>query len=222
MIQKFNLVFVSVGFAFLNFACTNEPRATLNAEATVNAVSPESKAKATATCAPEMAKSFADTEGVFLDLDREALPKGLYLATLSELLLVKKSDGGKTGRLIAREMIGSRASEILCAENMEAFGDDFNLALLAPVKFDLSESPEAGKLTVRQFYVFSDKNGRGLILSNPELDRRGQDLKTFLNSGASRGRIVRYSDRQYAIRLTREQDGARALLLIRLDLVKSN
>lgn len=214
------LAAMTFGFVLLNAACTNDPHAMTEQGAT--AATTKSKASVvTRACTNEMLASFADHSGVVLDLEREALPKGLYLATLSELQLVKK-ESDVTGRLIAREVSGTRTGEILCAENMTVFGDDFSLALLGPVKVDTSQDSSHENLTVRQFYVFADKNGHGMVLSNPELDRRGQDLKAFLNTGASRGQIVRYSNRQYAIRLSRDQDGAQARLLIRLDLVKSN
>lgn len=170
-------------------------------------------------CTSDDLLSFEKPTGEVVDLAREVLPKGLYLATLSEVFLEKKAEGLPSVKFVAREVPGSRNGEIICAENFEKVGPDFDLAIMGLVKFETTKNAMGENFTARQFYVFSDRGGYGVILSNPEVVSKDQDLKRFLNSGMSRGQLVRLSDRDYVLRMSRERDGVRVRLAIRLELV---
>ena len=207
-------------------ACTNDPHALRTTTAGLNGVSRTGafstyakSSQATApVCTPELLMGFEKSEGEVVDLDHQTLPRGLYLATLSEVLLEKKIDASTEVRLLAQEVPGSRNGEILCSENMDKLLPQFDITITGLMKFDTSVHALGDQFTARQFYVFSDPSGHGVVLSNPDLGSTGQDLRRFLNSGPARGQIYRISEREYQLRLFRERDGARVRLLIRLEL----
>jgi hypothetical protein len=213
-----------LALSLLFVACTSERRG-LESETSVAAkpIGSQSVGANSQSCTSIDLSSFEKPAGEVIDLNREALPKGLYLATLSEVFLEKKSEkqieGAPVVRFLAREVAGSRNGEIVCSENIEKVGPDFDLAIMGLVKFDTSRNPNGDDFTARQFYVFSDRSGYGVILSNPEIASKEHDLKKFLNSGMSRGQLVRLSEREYALRMVRERDGVRVRLSIRLELV---
>ncbi len=216
-LSQLSRIMIGVLTAASLLACTNERRMEAPLETSPGSAKATSR---TVSCSAEDLATFDRPEGEVLDLDREPLPKGLYLANLSEMLVERKLESGAVARLLARELQGSKNGEIICSENMEKLAP-FDLAIMGLVKFDTSVNPAGESFTARQFYVFSDRNGHGVILSNPELGNRGQDLKRFLTTGMARGQFVRLTDRQYLLRFVREREGARIRLSIRLELVPS-
>ena len=213
-----------VFFTFAFAACTNSAGSLMTTTSS-NVSTPSFKSAAitpTINCMNDQVVEFGKPEGELLDLDREPLAKGLYLASVSQLMLEKRIDGtSDVARLMAREVAGTKIGEILCTENMEKLTSDFDMSITGLIKFDTGTNPNGDSFTARQFYVFSDQRGRGVVLSNPDLGARAQDLKRFLSTGVARGQFYRLNDRAYMLRFVREREGARILLTIRLDLIPS-
>lgn len=214
-------------FGFSQMACTGEKLPTLHTDP---GELPVQKALAgvgaQAACAPEELHSFERTElGVPIDLEREALPRGLFLAKVSELLIEKRTEtqtaAQTTSRLLVREVVGSgRGAEIRCAENVEGFGHDFDVTMTGLVKFETSERPTGSGFVLRQFFFFQDMDGFGVVVSNPKLSSPIFDLKKLIRGGVAPGQLVRTGERSYLIRYVREREnGVRARLVIHLDLI---
>ena len=205
-------------------ACTNNS-GSLTTTPGSSAITPSLKTTGTTptvNCTSDQVAEFEKPEGELLDLDHEPLVKGLYLASVSQLMMEKRIDGSTdVARLMAREVAGTKIGEILCTENMEKLTGDFDMSITGLIKFDTGVNPNGDSFTARQFYVFSDQRGRGVVLSNPDLGTRAQDLKRFLSTGVARGQFYRLNDRSYMLRFIRERYGARILLTIRLDLIPS-
>jgi hypothetical protein len=203
-------------------ACTGERNANIKAtELSLGAKAATTTAAAVA-CSTEELAAFERNDGEVIDLDRESLPRGLFLATASEMLIEKKSDAG-AARALIREVIGGKGAEISCSENVEKLGQDFDMVMTGLVKFETTERPLGSGFVSRQFFFFQDKNGYGVVLSNPKptsqsLDQT-TDLRKYLRGGVPAGQLVRLSERAYLLRYLRERDGVRARLLVRLELI---
>jgi hypothetical protein len=172
-------------------------------------------------CQPDELAAFDRTEGEEFDLEREVLPRGLYLATISEMLLEKK--GEPPTRMLIREIPGGKQQgEVLCAENLDRLGDSFDLSLSGVVKFETMTDTRGADLTLRQFTVFSSAKGHGAVITNPKLASRDKTLKSTLTSPLSSGQLSRIDDRHFMLKFIRERDGVRARLQIRLELIPQN
>ncbi len=175
-------------------------------------------------CAADDFALFENTDGDVVDLDRETLPRGLFLATLAEMAIEKKAEGSTPARLIVREVSGGKGAEITCADGIERLGPDFEMALTGLVKFETTLKPAGSGFTSRQFFFFQDKDGYGVVLSNPKhlissLNRQQPvDLRQILRASPASPQLLRVSDRAYLLKYTRERDGVRGYLLIHLAL----
>jgi hypothetical protein len=179
----------------------------------------------TEACTTEDFAPFEHTDGEVVDLDRESLPRGLFLATLAEMAIEKKTEGSSVpARLIVREVSGGKGAEINCADGIERLGSDFEMALTGLVKFETTQKPEGSGFTSRQFFFFQDKDGYGVVLSNPKhligsLSRQQPvDLRQILRASPASPQLLRVNDRSYLLKYTRERDGVRGYLLIHLAL----
>jgi hypothetical protein len=222
--EKFSVMSISstsvilVASVLMMAACTGEKNSALKAaELGVNAKAVASTASNIA-CSSEDLAVFDRNDGEVIDLDRESLPRGLFLATASEMLIEKKTDTG-SARALVREVIGGKGAEITCSEAVEKFGQDFDMVMTGLVKFETTEKSLGSGFVSRQFFFFQDKNGYGVVLSNPKPSAQNNDLKKYLRGGVPVGQLVRMSDRSYLLKYMRERDGVRARLLVRLELV---
>lgn len=154
-----------------------------------------------------------------VDLERENLPRGLFLAALTEMRIEKKAEVGGATRVIVREESGGKSAEIVCAEGLGNLGVDFEMALTGLVKFKTTERPEGDDFTSRQFFFFQDKDGYGAVLSNPKQlsSRAPLDLRKLLRASVASPQLFRTSDRSYVLKYSRERDGIRGQLLVYLE-----
>lgn len=171
-------------------------------------------------CNPEDFATFERVDGEALDLERETLPRGLFLATLAEMAIEKKGEPLPT-RLIVREATAGKGAEIACADGLDRLGNDFEMVLTGLVKFDTKEKPEGSGLTSRQFFFFQDKSGYGVVFSNPKhlvngLNRVPLDLRQILRASPASPQLFRVSDRAYVLKYAKEREGVRGYLLIHL------
>lgn len=177
------------------------------------------KAVGSAKCSSDDVASFEKSEGTLVDLEREEIPKGLYLAAQSTLLVEKKFDGATgAARFMVREEPGKSEAKVICAENPERLGPEMQTAVAAVVKFDTSVSNQSRGLTTRQFLAFVGKNGYGVVLSTAK-NEAAIDLKTALANSNAVTQIFKLSERSFAIRYFRERDGVKTRVLTRFDLV---
>lgn len=173
---------------------------------------------ASANCSPEDLAAFEIPDSDPIDLDREMLPRGLYLATVSEMILEKKSEQVPV-RLIVRESASGKLNrDVVCAEGVSRLGSDFEMAITGAVKFETGNTTQGGELTLRQFQVFTDKGDYGVVVSTPKAAARGLNLKQAM-SGSAVGQLFKIDDRNYVLRFTREKDGVRARLQVRLEFI---
>jgi hypothetical protein len=173
-------------------------------------------------CAPEDLAIF-DRQGdgqVGEKVDLEALPRGLYLATVSDMLLEKQSDTNLPNpRVLIRDVPGSKGGEVICNENLEGFGHDFQMSVTGIVKFDTTTNPHGADFTARQFYFYSDKNSQGVVLSHPTFSSP-LELRKLVEGRNSVVRFNRLADKSYLMSFTRRKaNGVRARLLVHLELV---
>jgi len=174
----------------------------------------------TVTCNLEDYARFERSTGDIVDLDRENLPRGLFLATQAEMLIEKKPETGSPAtRVIVREENVGKGGEIVCAEGLERLGADFEMALSGLVKFETREKPEGSGFISRQFFFFQDKEGYGVVLSNPKQisGRTPLDLRKILRASPAAPQLYRNGDRSYTLRYSRERDGVRGQLLVHLE-----
>lgn len=221
-----NFQFIAISICLL--ACT--------AEKSPLSVTPGEVQKAVAginaepTCAHEDLSFFTRKNlGEVIDLDNEVLPRGLFLASLSELLIEKRPETGEESqgssegkaRVLIREVVGSgRGAEIRCAENVEKFGAEFGLTMTGLVKFETLNRPTGSGFALRQFFFFQDRSGYGVVVSNPKLTSPIFDLRKLIRGGVAPGQLIRTGDRNYVLRYSRElEGGVRARLIIHLDLI---
>lgn len=214
------LPFVAFSFCLsLQLACTAEksPLTASSGEGLQKAVA---GTNAEPTCVHEDLSLFNRKNlGEVIDLDNEVLPRGLFLASRSELLIEKRGEGA--ARVLIREIVGSgRGAEIRCAENVEKFGTEFGLTMTGLVKFETLNRPTGSGFALRQFFFFQDPSGYGVVVSNPQLTSPIFDLRKLIRGGVAPGQLIRTSDRTYIIRYARElEGGVRARLIIHLDLI---
>jgi hypothetical protein len=171
-------------------------------------------------CAPEDLAMFDRQDGAGIDLEHVTLPRGLYLATVSDMLLEKQNDSGIPTRILIREIPGlAKGGEVICNENLEGFGNDFQMSVTGIVKFDTTNNSQGADFTARQFYVFSDKNTQGIVLSHPTFSAP-LELRKLIKGHNSVVHFVRLSDKSYLMTFTRRKAGGiRARLLVHLELV---
>lgn len=209
-----------VVFCCLAIGCTGEKVSPLN-----NGASEFSVQKALGTsgaheaCTSEELLSFERAElGETISLDHDSLPRGLFLAKDSELLIERKADSSYS-RVLVRETVGSkRGAEIICAENVEGFGTDFDFSMTGLVKFETSERTTGSGFVLRQFFFFQDLMGFGVIVSNPKISSPIFDLRNLIRGGVAPGKLMRTGDRSYILRYVREREnGVRARLVIHLE-----
>jgi hypothetical protein len=202
-------------------ACTNDKSASVS-PTQVTSLAAAEKAKGNEACAAEDLVDFERAEGEVVDLEHETLPRGIFLATESLMLLEKPAVAGKTDaptRLLVREMTGEKLdAEIVCSENTERLADGFDISVSGVVKFDTVSTAAGADFTSRQFYVYADKNGRGVVVSNSKLMGRERALKQLIAGG----QFVRLDDRHFVVKTSRERDGAKARLQIKLELIPQN
>ncbi len=224
-VQALSKALLLSGVALLasgNLACTGEKPGSMPQ---IKAPDREGPTKALATkgeapiCSPEEINAFERQEGEVVDLDRESLPAGLFLATVSEILVEKRNEMS-ISRMLVREQVGAKAAEIVCAEGTDKFGQDFELSLAGLVKFDTTEKPQGSGFTLRQFYLYQDKSGYGVVLSNPRLNPANAELKKLVKGVFANGQLSRLNENEYVLRYARERDAVRARLQIRLELVR--
>lgn len=207
-------------FACVLPACTGDKSGALSeTKSAVSGIAKVAQTPATnVTCASEELQAFERQDGEVLDLERENLPRGLFLAKASELLIEKKSESS-FARAIVREVIGGKGAEIACAEGIENLGPDFDMAISGLVKFDTTERPQGSDFVSRQFFFYQDRTGYGVVLSNPRLASQSVDLKRQIRSGSAMAQLVRLSPRGYLLKYQRERDGVRARLFVHLELI---
>lgn len=200
-------------------------------------------------CRSEDLLPFDRIDGDIIDLDQENLPRGIYLARVSEMLVEKKNEGQSPSRILVREINSSQGSlavakgaEVICAENLERFGTDFESSLNGLVKFEVNDKSTAssagGGSIFRQYYFFQDPTGYGVVISNTRRPLNltaaasnavgvGHQLnvhplveaKKLLQEGPSAPQIIRVSDHEYVLKYIRDREGARTTLMIHLDLI---
>ena len=177
------------------------------------------------TCAAEDLAMFDRQENQKIDqkfgqeVDLETLPRGLYLATVSDMLLEKQNGTGAPTRILIREIPGGKGGEVVCNENLEGFGHDFQISVTGLVKFDTTSNPQGADFTARQFYVFSEKNTQGIVLSHPTFSAP-LELKKLIQGRNSVVHFVHLADKSYLMSfMRRKSGGVRARLLVHLELV---
>lgn len=205
----------------LLMGCTPEKAGTQASKSGDTLVSSKSMVGLTSTvvCNADDFTRFERPAGEPVDLDREALPRGVFLATQAEMLIEKKSDAAPATRVIVREENVGKGGEIVCAEGLERLGTDFEMALSGLVKFETKEKPEGSGFVSRQFFFFQDKDGYGVVLSNPKQlsSRTPVDLRKLLRASPAAPQLYRNNDRSYTLRYARERDGVRGQLLVHLE-----
>jgi hypothetical protein len=200
-------------------ACTGE-RASITSSAAPSSMKISTQSRG---CAVEDLATFERLEGEQLvHVERDELPRGLYLASISEVLVEKKTaDGLSTARILAREIPGSNKAEIVCSDHVAHFGEEFEMTVTGLVKFDTGFEPKGAGLVARQFYVFAGHDRHGVILSNADLYERAEGLPGFLKKGNAHGQVVKAAEDAYALRFTRERDGSVARMFVRLDRISN-
>jgi hypothetical protein len=174
-------------------------------------------------CAQVELAALSRPEGVVVDFEKENLPKGLFLASRSELLIEKLGDATTVppqpgAHVLIREIHGGKDAEIKCADGVERLGTDFDLTLTGPVKFETSTHPWGSGFVLRQFFFFLNRKGYGAVISNPKPGATVVDLRRLLREGVTPGQLFRVNDHAFVIRYVREREsGVRATLSIRLD-----
>lgn len=175
----------------------------------------------TSACQPEELAAFDKVSGDEVDLERESLPRGLYLATVSEMLLEKK--GEPPVRLLVREVPGGKhQGDIVCSENFDRLGELFEMSITGVVKFETVTNPQGAGLTSRQFFMFSNQADNGVVLSNPKLADQNRTFKQVVTSPASAAQLYRLNERHYLLKSVRERDGVRVRLMIHLEMIPQN
>jgi len=221
-------------------ACTNDRGGLSRSSLSEFSNEPSVVAKAVA-CSSEELSRFEAPDVESIDLDRESLPRGLYLATLAEMLLEKKAESAPV-RLLVREIPGGKQdAEIICSENVGKLGSAFEMAITGVVKFESGAASQGSsqglsqgtnfqqgmsqgsniitRVTSRQFYVYVKGAEHGVILSNPKTAARSTNLKQALADSGSVGQITKLDERHYLLKFTREREGVRARLLVQLELI---
>jgi hypothetical protein len=172
-------------------------------------------------CSQEDLAAFDRNEGTLVDLDREDLPKGLFLASVSEMLIEKRGDSGQMiqTRLVLSEQAGDADPQVVCAENPEKLGIDFQTAISAVVKFDTRGFTQGTGLTTRQFFVHTDRSGYGAIFSTPR-NQSTTNIKQALSNSNALFQVFKTGENELMIKYMRERDGIRTRLLTRLQIVE--
>ena len=208
----------------LAVACTAEKNAPSSLNAELNTGSSKTST-ANVLCGADEVGAFDRNDGETIDLSLDGLPRGLYLARYSELLIEKKSDAG-VARAIVREAAGGKSTggqsaEFACADGLEKIAPEaIDIALTGLVKFDTSEKQAGSSITQRQFFFFQDKTGFGAVISNPKPLAGQVDLKKLFVAQPANVQMVRMPDHTYVLKYQRERDGVRARLQVHLDLVQ--
>lgn len=173
------------------------------------------------TCAHEDLSLFNRRDvGEVIDLESEILPRGLFLARVSELLIEKRTETDIAKVLIREVVGGGRGAEIRCAENVDKFGFQFDMTMTGLVKFETLNRPTGSGFALRQYFFFQDQSGYGVVVSNPKLTSPIFDLRKLIRGGVAPGQLIRTGERTYLLRYIREREGGvRARLLIHLDLI---
>lgn len=207
----------------LGVGCSNDKTTQLSrpgaslAKANANAVSEGTEP----TCTTEDISGFNKQSGQVFDLEREKLPKGLFLASAAELLIEKKQDTQVVARVLVHETIGGKESEIRCSESLERFGQDFDMTMTGLVKFESADvGGPTSKFVQRQFFFFKNRTGYGAVVSNPKTPLTTGDLQKAILSTGAQAQLIRFGDRDFAIRYVREREGGvKAILMVKLELI---
>lgn len=168
-----------------------------------------------------MALLAQNSSGEPIELGAQELPRGLFLATMSELLLEKRDESAAV-RLLVREVPGDKRGQIICSENLERLGENFEMSIAGLVKFTTIERPLGDGFVARQFYVYANGDQRGVILSNQRPTITDMDLRYWMSSGVSEGELRRLDDRTYLMKFIRERDGVVARLAVQLEYFPQN
>ena len=204
--------------SLMSVACTGERGSQLATSGDFATQKAVDGTGAQAICHPDEYQNFERVGGYVVDLDRDQLPRGLFLASASELLIEKK--GEPHTRVLIREAVGGKGAEIRCAENVDRLGPEFDLTMTGLVKFETAENPLGKGFTLRQFFFFQDRTGFGVVMSNPKLSSPVFDLRKLVRGGLAPGQLVRTGERSYLLRYSREREGGiRARLIVHLDLI---
>jgi hypothetical protein len=173
-------------------------------------------------CTAEDLASFERLEGEPVLAEKDEMPRGLYLAAVSEVLVEKKTaDDLPIARILAREVPGSNNAQIVCSDNVSLFGNEFEMTVTGLVKFDIGLDRRGSGLVARQFYVFAGHDRHGVILSNADPYALSEGVSGFLKNGNAHGQLVRSTDDLYTLRFTREREGSSARMIVRLDKVSN-
>lgn len=212
------------GAVLLICGCTNEKSGvSATPKLKANAAKISSQAVANSACAAEDLAFFERQDGEVVDLSRELLPRGTFIARTSEMLVERKFATG-LARALVREATGGKSTEIVCAENFDKINREvIDVTMTGLVKFEIGDKSTLSGLVARQFFFFQDQGEYGAILSNPKSlsSQSSVDLKKLLGSQIQPGQVVRLTDRTFALRYQRERDGLRARLVIHLDLIQN-
>ncbi len=200
-------------------ACTTEKSPFSIDEAAVRKVAADVNVES--ICAREDLRWFVSESGHEVDLENETLPRALFLASEADLLIEKRTVDGGVSRVMIREVFGGgRGPEIRCAEKVEGFGSQFGMTMTGLVKFDTLNRPTGSGFALRQFFFYQDHSGYGVVVSNPQLTSPIFDLRKLVRGGVAPGKLIRTGERSYLLRYLRtREDGVRASLLIRLELI---
>jgi hypothetical protein len=215
--------FILLGFTACSAERTQVKVSELNSRESQSSAATEQAQKLTIVppCSSSDLARFDKIDGDEIDIARDALPRGMYLATLSELLIEKKAE--QSGRLLARESLEEKQqAEIVCSENVEILGDSFELSLSGAVKFDTISDPGGGNLVSRQFLAFANQERHGVVISSTKLADRSRTFKQSVTSGIFIPTFSKIDERHFVLKLLKERDGIRARLLIHLEMIPQN
>lgn len=227
--RSLRVFFSLMAFFPLLLACTGEKNPSGNFKSSgpsaLSAKDESLKGKLTSEtsqCSVENVAHFDSAEGETIDLTRDQMPRGLYLAQYSEFIIEKKSETG-IARAIFRESAGAKSAEVICADSFERVPPEaIDIAMTGLVKFDLSGNSSGVGFTQRQFFFYQNKSGFGANFSNPKslLNSGSIDLKRFLSAQAPLIQVVRLSDKLFLLKYSRETEGVRGRLHIHLELIQ--
>ena len=209
---------VTCGLALVALAaltnCTNDTNTSLNVAREPSA----SKAVAHVACTNEDLAPFLKLEATPVEVDK--VPEGLFLASVSEMLVEASDDAGSVSRVLYRENAGKSAgrsaAEIICSNGTEKLGtaSEIEFVMKGLVKF----SPNSAEApTLRQYFFHADATGIGAVFSNPRSITKAQSLREHLRT--SGGQLLKLGETKYALRYVSARDRARASLLILLDYI---
>ncbi len=201
--------------------------ATVNSATAISTSTPQASGpheRAVSSCSSDETAGFTRDDGE--RFDPMSLPTGLYVASTIQLFLEKTNAPGEApSRALVREVIGSdKGVEIVCADGLEKFGNDFDFSVTGLVKFVASAQKVAGDFSFRQVFFYQNKLDTGAIVSNPQLTSQaihaaagaGLGLTELLHHGG--GQLFRLADSTYRLKYVRDRDsGLHAKLIIDLD-----